>query len=411
MAKIKVACMGNMNNNMFVLMRYLRGFDVDADLLLFDKEIDHFSPDTDSVNVEDYEKHIKQLSWGGYRSFFTTSKQKIRAAIEDYDVIIGCGFAPAFFQKIRRKLDIFLPYGSDMLYYPYAKFIFSTPSLRIFSNTILARYQTKGIRNCKVKILSTIKDYYYSVNKFGTDFLGLQSPLVYLPDFEALDFKNMNGFEYKDQFDELRAKNDVMIFNHSRQIWKTFKGDIVAGKGNDKLIKGFARYLKEAKKSAVLILFEKGVDVKYSKQLIGELGIDDHVKWMPKMPRKNLLYGLQMADFAVDTMNAGGIGGSGYEAMILGTPLFNSIPWGQDEYDKLLLGKPVPPVIEASTEDHIYENLLRNEKEPEFYKEKGLKGKQWIYDYRGSGLVEKWIHLIEDIYHKREINEQALQFN
>ena len=51
MIKIKIACIGNMNNNMFCLVRYLRDKGYDAHLFLVD-EFDHFLPGSDSYNLE-----------------------------------------------------------------------------------------------------------------------------------------------------------------------------------------------------------------------------------------------------------------------------------------------------------------------------------------------------------------------
>ena len=58
---MKIALLGNMNNNNYVLLRYLRDNNLEADLLLFDDELYHFSPSHDSFSHQSF-KHIKQLS-------------------------------------------------------------------------------------------------------------------------------------------------------------------------------------------------------------------------------------------------------------------------------------------------------------------------------------------------------------
>ena len=58
---MKIACIGNMNNNMFCIVRYLRDMGYDANLFLLHEQ-DVFIPSADSFN-DDYLAYTHQLDW------------------------------------------------------------------------------------------------------------------------------------------------------------------------------------------------------------------------------------------------------------------------------------------------------------------------------------------------------------
>ena len=59
---MKVAIIGNMNNNNFSLLRYLRDSNIDATLFLFENDgnyfSSHFNYTSDTFEVEKWEAHI-----------------------------------------------------------------------------------------------------------------------------------------------------------------------------------------------------------------------------------------------------------------------------------------------------------------------------------------------------------------
>ncbi len=130
---MKIALIGNMNNNNFALMRYFRSLGVDAHLFLFSDDgigdHRHFRPDCDTWDIDQWKPYIHRLSvpnspialfgaWGRFaRQIFGKHKQALldvypaKFNVEDvraeYDVLIGTGISPAVFLQYRRCLDIF----------------------------------------------------------------------------------------------------------------------------------------------------------------------------------------------------------------------------------------------------------------------------------------------------------------
>ncbi|RLF33654.1 MAG: hypothetical protein DRM98_01910, partial [Thermoplasmata archaeon] len=131
---------------MFSLVRYLRDFGIDAELLLYDKELNHFLPDCDTLNNSKIISWIKKLSWGSPQSFFLTSSKKIKQDLESYNIIIGCGLLPAFLERARLKFHIFAPYGSDLYFLIFKKKYLLTWKMPAW--LIFQYYQKKGIHKC-----------------------------------------------------------------------------------------------------------------------------------------------------------------------------------------------------------------------------------------------------------------------
>lgn len=410
---IKVACIGNMNNNMFALVRYLRDFDIDADLVLFNDEIEHFLPYNDSF--QESINYIKKLSWGDSHSFFRTPVQKIKEDLAGYNVLIGCSLLPAFLNKAGMQLHLFIPHGSDLYDKPFFNKHFSTFSFNVIPRIprilLWSYYQRKGIRRALLTISEGTNKYYMeAIKALGIkDYFFINVPMLYSPEYEDINSK-IPQLKYSHLFTKLRNNYDVVIFHHFRQNWKTFV-DKISFKGNNIMIEGFADYVKQAKKKAVLVLFEYGIDVCNSKQLISELGIENSVVWMPKMPRKEIMFGLSLADFGSDDLLKGGFGGAGWEVMASGKPLFINLSWIAYEEFKSRTGKPFPPIINARTPQDITKHLLNYEKNPDDYKKVGLEARVWFDRYMGRGLAEKYVYLIKTIAKGEKIDSTKLRFN
>ena len=405
--KVKVACVGNMNNNMFSLVRYLRDFGLGAELLMYNKEFEHFLPHCDTLNNSDI-PWIKKLCWGSLRSFFLIPPKKVKKDLNKYDIIVGCGPLPAFLARSGLKLHIFAPYGSD-LYFPYWKEYFFNWKLPL--KLILRYYQIRGIYNSELcTIIPGNELYRKAIEKIGVRNYPLGIPHLYSPEYSNL---KPDSFRYSALFLELRRRYDILVFNHCRQLWKTFVNE-ASFKGNDIIIKGFAQYLKKSRKKAALVLFEYGPDVQNSKRLINELGIQKNTIWLPKMPRKEIIFGLSLADFGSDILVPiywSTTNGTSAEVMMSGKPLFKNLPITPEQHKKFLLGRPFPPIVNVSSPEEIAHHLLRYESNPEPYKQLGKKAKEWFDRYMGIGLAERWIYLISCIYNKKQIDINELKFD
>jgi hypothetical protein len=133
-------------------------------------------------------------------------------------------------------------------------------------------------------------------------------------------------------------------------------------KDNDKLLHGFAAFMRQTRVRARLVLFEKGrpQDIENSKQLIQELHISEYVDWWPELPNKVLRVFYCLPQVVVcDQYNPhlAGLGNIGREASYWGCPLVTAF---NADWNRPLYGSDMPPhVMGAQTAEEIALALQR----------------------------------------------------
>jgi len=178
-----------MNNGLFSLTRFLRDEGVDVDLLLLDKELAHFHPSADTYDLG-YQQFTTALSWGNPQHFTKRTKTEISRDLSGYDFLIGCDSAPAFLNKIGRRLDIFVPFGTDIYFYHFFQVV--NPKYQV-DYYFFSRAQRAGIQNSRYlgwdctnaeveKIISRIG--------FKGERINLAYPMLYTPIYNPQAISN-----------------------------------------------------------------------------------------------------------------------------------------------------------------------------------------------------------------------------
>ena len=109
------------------------------------------------------------------------------------------------------------------------------------------------------------------------------------------------------------AGADLVLLSPSRHDWQE--------KGNDLLLRGFAELVRRDRPAALLVLTEWGTQVEQSKRLIGELGMERNVEWLPPLAKVRLLDAYRAADIVLDQFLIGTLGGIAPEAMACAKPV------------------------------------------------------------------------------------------
>ncbi len=385
--KCKVAIVGNMNNNHFALLRYLLDQGIDATLLLYNNETDHFLPERDTWHIEKWEPRIKKMDIDMYgKSIFTKSRSSIASQFGSYDIYIGHGFTPGYFAFIKKTLDIFIPFG---IYVEGLQFSKGSVVKKLFKQ-ILVRLQKKGLNNCNYAIAFE-KETQEVLSNYSCNIKRYPIPMVYVENSCREDDESLNNIIQK-----FKAY-DLVLFSHVSLIWKKNQSWwLDGGKGNDKLIKGFAKYIKKSKRKSLLALVEYGSDILETKDLVKELGIEDHVLWLPIMPRKMIVKLLRHVTFGGGEFWGYLWGGTGWEFMSEGVPFFQYVDMDVDTFEKER-GLPFPKIINTQDPTDICNHLLDYEKNPEPYIKMGKELKVWFEKYAGVGLAAKYKDLIVQI--------------
>ena len=117
---MKIACICNMNNMMFILCRYLRDAGYDAQLFTLADEPAHFNPASDSYDDE-YLTYYHPFPFTKSTIYKPESIQLLHKKLKDFDFFIGSDMAPAILAMIGLRLDVFVPHGSDIYDFPFKK--------------------------------------------------------------------------------------------------------------------------------------------------------------------------------------------------------------------------------------------------------------------------------------------------
>ena len=381
---LRVALIGNMNNNFFAFTRFLRDRNIEAEFLLFDGDFDHFSPSADTYSF-DFQQYVKLLDWGTtIYSLYKTPREKIIEDLAMYDVYIGCGLAPAFFYKAGLTLDIFVPYGGDIwTETQWSKSIFS--KFGILKN-YSAYHQRKGINLAKIIHMSLTNDIYEKqIKKIAPKVERWKDglPMVYSPQYSAESIgRNHLKTHWHEEFYKLRESNELLVISHMRHVWGDASNP--SAKGNDILIKGWKRFCdRNQNLTAKLLLLEFGPDVVKSKKLVSELELDNKVVFLPKMLRKDLFVGLIESDVVLGEF-ANSWCGSGvlYEGLVADKPIIAY----RDE--SLYEGVDLYPILNANCAETICSSLeqiaSRN------FSLTGLSGKHWYEDQVVKPSMDKY---------------------
>lgn len=124
-------------------------------------------------------------------------------------------------------------------------------------------------------------------------------------------------------------------------------------KGTERLIRGFARYLREGG-SGRLVMAEKGHDVDDARDLVEEQGIADRVRWVSELPFMRYLDVIAEADLVCDAVSLAGPAQICHEAYALGRPVLGNL---RPEVFGPLFGGDGYPGLHVATEEDVAEAL------------------------------------------------------
>jgi glycosyltransferase involved in cell wall biosynthesis len=178
---------------------------------------------------------------------------------------------------------------------------------------------------------------------------------------------------------ELEAKygrDIVVLFAPARQDW--------AEKGNDRMLKAFVQLQVWGKARTILIVADWGKDVFKAHELVEKAGLETNVLWTRPLNRTTLVDYYRAADIVLDQFVLGTYGGKAFlEALACAKPV---ISYFIPEIHEWCFNE-MPPCCNASDEDGIYSWLKELVQNPKLREEFGNRGRQWIEKYNSSKQV------------------------
>lgn len=379
--KKKIGLICNQNNLFFGLGRHLRDAGYDVTLLLMNNEASdwpHFHPSADTFDLG-YQDWTRVLSWGDGRRIARHDPRTVERDLAPFDFLFGCGSAPAYLARIKRPLDVFMPFGSDLCEEPFRPPAFTRHSVR--SLVELPRLQRAGVRASKVVIGDRsvlIEEPLARLSYKGRRVFGVP-PLLYTPLFSqaSLQAKTKSSHWYP-VVKAFRAKLDVLVFMHARHVWKN-PTKLTWTKGNDKLFRAVAELRAERPDVRVgVVTCEYGPDVLASRELIRELGLEERVLWLPVSPRKELMVLMTLADLAVGELGHSWlIAGTVHEALAMGKPLLHR----REDADFQGLYPELYPMFDIKQVSDATTVLRRFVDTPAEIQAVGTAGRAWLEEH------------------------------
>ena len=401
---MRIALIGNLNNNFFPIALHLKkaGYDV---TLFYRYSVEHFQPKADTFFLKDLEV-CKEVFWSSRLT--EENRKQITKNLVGFDFYIGQGDEAALAAFAGINFDVYYPYGSDFYKYAwqpekysilqivYNKLISKMPIEESLAGTLAGQIK-KAIVNAKNVLLDSTNSEYenklINLNLKGQH-QNFPMPFVY-PD-TYLD-NNRLDTHWKTEIDKLRTANDFLVLYHGRQEWKkalTYKNNDFTNKNTQNLIYGFASFVKKNQGlSASLVLLDYGNDVNNSKDLIDELGISSHIVWLPKMYRKDLMYLISLVDVCSGEFNRSFLTfGTVIEAMLMGKPVIN---YREDSLYKAQYPELYPCYV-AREPLEIEAAIQRAWENPKERIAMGQAAREWVLRYFVEKPVKKLVEIIEN---------------
>ena len=387
---MKIACIGNMNNNMFCLVRYLRDKGYDAYLFLVD-EFDHFLPGADSYD-DSYKMFLHQLDW--YKiGHWKIDPKKIVEDLKGFNFIICCDRVPAYLDKAGIELDLFIPHGGDIFHLAFYNFKYFPPKKYEIGAWYQSRRQNRAIKNASNMMYDITNDvaegYVKKIGIKGKRFF-TSPPFIYYPQYYSEKFKNGDAYEAAQAF---KKNHDFILMHQCRHVWKSDNHSLHY-KANDVIINGYSEFLKDNPNcNSVLVMFDYGIDRFESKKLVEELGIENNVVWLELMSRKDLMRWVDICDIGIGELGRSWLSyGSVYELLALKKPFIGR----RDDklytsfYNELY---PMKSVSDSHELKIILNDYLLNKDK---YKKMGEDGYDWFKKHAIEIPLESIVELIEN---------------
>jgi len=367
---LKILHIGNLVNNSYKMVKFLRLRGIDADLLLFPDQIGtNNDPAWEDEELKNqYPDWIRIMAPYSRRVRLADSIESIikrYRMVRGYDIIHAQCTSPITVQFLGKPF-IAHSLGSDLRELAHQKSLQGMLMRRAYRKSAVMLYHSPDQIECVKRF--KFRHAHFFPNPYDTD--------RYAPQRAELEFQ---GY-------------DLILFHPTRLDWTYTGSDRSSTKGNDRFIRAFRQFTKKYPK-AMLIMIESGVDVTATKRLLDDLDLTKNVKFFPRYTKSELIRFLNAVDVVVDQFDVGSLGGMALEAMSTGKPVITYVK----EDCASLCYPELPPVLNCHTEDEIYQRLLEA-MDAKRRQGIGEAAREWILKYHHwEKVIDKLIFHYETI--------------
>jgi len=282
-------------------------------------------------------------------------------------------------QSLFSQYDVIQAYSVD----PIRPYLLNIPNFTAYEHGTIREIPfldnalgrlTKASYQAAPIVFVTNSDNIAAVKKMNLE----ASRVVYLP--HAFDETKLLRFKEQNTTQSTLGIDKVTLFSPSRQHWRD--DNLSMSKRNDKFIRAFACVAKsDTRLFAKMVAW--GEDLKKSRALIRELGVEDRVSWIEPLKKRELWMAYLQCHAVVDQFLIPAIGGVAFEAMTLGKRVLTSI---DVEQTREFFGTP-PVMFHCSNQSEIEERIRQVLADPSDLQCIGESATQWMIKYHSSQRV------------------------
>ena len=241
-----------------------------------------------------------------------------------------------------------------------------------FYETVDSRMLAAGFQNA-ARVFLTNTDYISASPRleFTTD------QRIYFPhpfdEAPALAFRNAHVAR--------RDPARTVFFCPARQEWASKHPDMV--KGNDLYFRAGRMLLDRGRADFQFVCIDWGVDREASRKLIEDLGLGDHVRWSPMLPKRALWTAMMDAHAVIDQFHLSAMGGVTFETLALGRRLISR----DDGINNATFFEEAPPILAAATTEQIASRMLAVMDDKEDTAGLGQAGLEWVQRHHSAERI------------------------
>ncbi|MBL7131085.1 MAG: glycosyltransferase family 4 protein [Candidatus Omnitrophica bacterium] len=380
---MRINLIGNLLNLAFISGRLLQKKGYQVKVFIDKKDSEYYQPHWDSPELKEFPEWVEVIDVDFKKLFWGTNERNLIKKLRDCDIIHAFGES-VIWARWTGKPCVFLSYGGDLEILPFKK--------RRLKSFIFAYLLKDALHKADVVLYGaprqekSVKDLKLTNGRF-------------FPYGVPIDVDRYKPFS-RDEKKKLRARYDAnfIFFHPARQDWtgQDWTDPDTNDKGNDKLFRAFARFIKSTKRRAILIAVDKGVDVEKSKELINQLGIARYVEWINPLDKKALVEMLNTVDLCFDQFAYGFCGLVALEALSVGVPTFLYLD------DREAINQDAPPIVNVFSEDDIYEKMIELTANRNKLVDIGKSSREWILKYPHSEkVIDRYLDLYKEVLNTR----------
>lgn len=194
-----------------------------------------------------------------------------------------------------------------------------------------------------------------------------------------------------------RLGADFLVFHPSRQHWGPERHPDWE-KGNDILVRGLARFVKEVRPRAGAVFVRWGQRVAESEALLREQGIADRVLWIEPQPGIRMTRYIRACDLVADQFHLGAFGSTLPKALACGRACMIYL---NEEVHHWCFPE-LPPVLNARTPEEVFRQLSRFSADAEYRRDLEERGVSWYRRYHSAEvIVNRHLEMYREVLERR----------